>query len=36
MTWLDALLSMLTIGGVLAIAWASTVWPQVRDGEGDE
>jgi hypothetical protein len=36
MTWLDALLSLLTIGGVLAIAWASTVWPEVRDVEGEE
>jgi len=36
MTWLDALLSLLTIGGVLAIVWASTVWPEVRDVEGEE
>jgi hypothetical protein len=36
MTWLDVLLSLLTIGGVLAIAWASTVWPEVRDVEGEE
>ena len=36
MTWLDALLSLLTIGGVLAIAWASTVWPEVRAKEDDE
>jgi len=36
MTWLDALLSLATIGAVLAIAWASTVWPEVRDEETDE
>jgi hypothetical protein len=36
MSWLDALLSLLTIGGVLAIVWASTVWPEVRDVEGEE
>jgi hypothetical protein len=36
MTWLDALLSLLTIGGVLVIVWASTVWPEVRDVEGEE
>jgi hypothetical protein len=36
MSWLDAILSLLTIGGVLAIVWASTVWPEVRDEEVDE
>ena len=36
MTWLDALLSLLTISGVLVIAWAVAVWPEVRDEEVDE
>jgi len=33
MTWLDLLLSLLTIGGVLALVWAAAVWPEVRDVE---
>ena len=36
MSWLDALLSLATVGGVLVIVWAVAVWPQVQDGEGDE
>jgi len=36
MSWLDALLSLLTIGGVLAIAWAVAVWPEMRAKEDDE
>ena len=36
MTWLDALLSLLTIGGVLVIAWAVAVWPELRAKEDDE
>lgn len=36
MTWLDALLSLLTIGGVLVIAWAVAVWPEMRAKEDDE
>jgi hypothetical protein len=36
MTWLDALLSLLTIGGVLVIVWAVAVWPEMRAKEDDE
>ena len=36
MTWLDVLLSMLTIGGVLVIVWAVAVWPEMRAKEDDE
>ena len=36
MSWLDVLLSLLTIGGVLVIVWAVAVWPEVRAKEDDE
>jgi hypothetical protein len=36
MTWLDLLLSLLTIGGVLVIVWAVAVWPEMRAKEDDE
>jgi hypothetical protein len=36
MTWLDALLSLLTISGVLVIVWAVAVWPEMRAKEDDE
>jgi len=36
MTWLDALLSLLTVGGVLVIVWAVAVWPEMRAKEDDE
>jgi hypothetical protein len=36
MTWLDVLLLLLTIGGVLVIVWAVAVWPEVRAKEDDE
>lgn len=36
MTWLDALLSLLTISGVLVIAWAVTVRPEMRAKDDDE
>jgi hypothetical protein len=36
MTWLDAILSLLTISDVLVIAWAVAVWPEMRAKEDDE
>ena len=33
MTWLDLLLSLLTIGAVLLIAWAVTIWPEMREDD---
>jgi len=36
MSWLDALLSLLTIGGVLVIVWAVAVWPEMRAKDDDE
>ena len=36
MTWLDALLYLLTVGGVLVLVWAVAAWPEISREDDDE